>query len=447
MSDFLKAVFFVLTVGAGCATGPEANPAGSPEPATMAFVNVALLTLDSDEALAGQTVVIQGDRIVSVGPAASAAVPAEAVRIDGREKFLMPGLGEMHGHIPPPTEDRQYVEDVLFLYVANGVTTVRGMLGWPGQLQLRQEANQGAVVAPTLYLAGPSFNGQSINSPEEAILKVQEQKAEGWDLLKVHPGLTLEEYDAMADTANAVGIRFAGHVPAEVGLLHALERRQETIDHLDGYIEHLSGGDQNAVISEAQYADIARRTREHGVAVVPTMALWETILGAADLEKMRGYPELAYMPERQVANWTQAYQRRLENSEISAETAKKIAEARKRLLKALNDGGVQILLGTDAPQLFSVPGFSIHREVPLMLESGMTPLEILRSGSLNVGEYFKSKDQFGQIAPGHRADLILLEANPLEDLANLKRRAGVMVRGRWLPESEIQERLERIKSR
>ena len=232
-----------------------------------------------------------------------------------------------------------------------------------------------------------------------------------------------------------------------MGLLHALERKQETIDHLDGYIEHLSGGDENAVIGDAQYADIARRTREDRVAVVPTMALWETILGAADLEEMRAYPELAYMPERQVENWTQAYKRRLENAQISAETAKKIAEARKRLLKALNDGGVQILLGTDAPQLFSVPGFSIHREVPLMLESGMTPLEILRSGTVNVGQYFRAKDQFGQVAQGHRADLMLLEANPLEDLSNLKRLAGVMVRGRWLPESEIQERLDTIKSR
>src|SRR5690606_25103695 len=192
-------------------------------------------------------------------------------------KYLMPGLAEMHGHVPPPNAPAEFTEDVLFLYAATGVTTVRGMLGSPGQLELRERAKRGEIIAPTLYLAGPSFNGNSVNSAEQAAQMVREQKAAGWDLLKVHPGLTREEYDAMARTAKEIGIRFGGHVPQEVGLIHAIEMGQETFDHLDGYMEYLNG-DQGPIPDE-RLREIARRTKAAGAWVVPTMVLWETLMG------------------------------------------------------------------------------------------------------------------------------------------------------------------------
>ena len=191
--------------------------------------------------LENQTVIVRDGRIAEIGSAGKIKVPDGATRIDGAGKYLMPGLAEMHGHIPPPDAPKAYTEAVLYLYAANGITTVRGMLGAPNQLELRDKANRGEIVSPTLYLAGPSFNGNSVNSPEQAVSMVRRQKQEGWDLLKVHPGITRDEYDAMAKTAKEVGIRFAGHVPAEVGLIHALEKGQETIDHVDGYIEYLNG--------------------------------------------------------------------------------------------------------------------------------------------------------------------------------------------------------------
>jgi imidazolonepropionase-like amidohydrolase len=184
-------------------------------------------------------------------------------------------------------------------------------------------------------------------------------------------------------------------------------------------------------------------TRETGTWVVPTMCLWETILGSADLEKMSGYPELKYMPADQVEQWKKSYEDLLSRKDNRL-PAQETAANRKVLLKALSDGGVKILFGTDAPQQFSVPGFSIHREIRAMTEAGMRPFEILKSATANVGEYFKSQDKFGVIAPGNRADLLLLEANPLEDAANVAKRSGVMVRGQWLPEREIQVRLEKI---
>ena len=200
------ALLFALALAA-CA------PAESSDTTTTAFVGVSVVPMDSERVLADQTVVVRGDRIVQVGPSRSVRVPDGARRVDGRGKWLMPGLAEMHGHVPPPNAPPEYTDRVLFLYLANGITTVRGMLGAPGQLELRQRAASGQIWSPTLYLAGPSFNGNSVSSPEQAVEMVRAQKAQGWDLLKVHPGLTRPEYDAMARTARELGIRVGGHVP------------------------------------------------------------------------------------------------------------------------------------------------------------------------------------------------------------------------------------------
>ncbi len=329
----------------------------------------------------------------------------------------------------------------MFLYVANGVTTVRGMLGQDDHLELRARAAAGEIVAPTLYLAGPSFNDRSVNSPREAEVRVRRQKREGWDLLKIHPGLTRAEYDAMAAAAHEVGIRFGGHVPADVGLEHAVLMGQETFDHLDGYIEYLDAFEGE--MDEERLGAAVRLTREAGAWVVPTMVLWEVgIVGRGDADEMTRYPEMRYWPADRVRGW--ANRQRAAASRTGAERAAAWAANRNRLLEALSDGGVGVLLGTDSPQIFSVPGFSIHREMRAMADAGMSAWEILVSGTRNVGEYFRRHDSFGTVAAGRRADLLLLNADPLSDVANVADRAGVMFRGRWLPEEEIRGRLEEI---
>lgn len=398
--------------------------------------------MDSERVLTGQTVLIEGDRIARVGPSAEVVVPAGALRIDGRGRFLIPGLGEMHGHNPPPGSSQDYVENVYFLFVANGVTTVRGMLGWPGQLELREKVRRGEILGPSLHLAGPSFSGAAVQTPAAAEARVRQQKAEGWDLLKVHPGLTREVYDAMARTADEVGIRFAGHIPAEVGLAHAIARRQQTVDHLDGYIEHLQA--DGGPVDRTRLAEIVKLTRDTGTAVVPTMVLWDTIIGATAHEEMRAFPELKYMPRAEVERWRTVYDQRIAAAGFDAARARRIAANRVEVLKALHEGRVTLLFGTDAPQQYSVPGFSIHREMRAMAAAGLPPYAILRSATANVGAYFQAHDRFGTIVPGQRADLVLLEANPLDDIGHVARRAGVMVRGRWLPETEIQAGLARI---
>jgi hypothetical protein len=439
----MKHSFFRLLISlAGLASiGFAATPAAS----SVAFIGVTVLPMDSERTLTNQTVIVQGDRIVQVGAAASVAVPPDAQRINGAGKFLIPGLAEMHGHNPAVGSPPELFENVFFLFVANGVTTVRSMLGFAGQLEWREKARRGAFVAPNLYLAGPSFTGSgpsATTTPRQAIDRVRAQKAEGWDLLKVHPGLKLPVYDAMAKTAKEVGIEFSGHIPAEVGLVHAIDRGQRTVDHLDGYIEFLDA--KRGPVDPVKLAEIVKKTRGTGTWVVPTMVLWETILGSASATEMAAFPELKYLPRAMVESWKTGYARRVGASSFNSAEAKQIAANRRVLLKALGDGGVKILFGTDAPQQFSVPGFSIHREMKAMKEAGMSNFAILQSATKNVGEYYQALDKFGIIAVGQRADLVLLNADPLADVANVAKRAGVMVRGKWISELDIQARLASI---
>ena len=411
-----------------------------------AFVNVNAVPMDTNRVLADWTVVVGDGKVISMGPSSAVTPPQGATVIDGRGRYLMPGLAEMHGHIPAPANaEPGLIDSILFLYVANGVTTVRGMQGAPGQLGLRDRVAAGDVVGPRLFLAGPAFSGNSVRTPDEAKARVQAQVEEGWDLLKVQTGLSVETYDAMAETARSLYIPFGGHVPSAVGVEHALAAHQDTIDHMDMFAETLGG--TNARVSDAAIADLVEKTVKSGVWIVPTMFVWETLRGPVSLESRTSLPELQYLPRQQIEQWTNGLRNRLANPNFNAEAASHYIDNRMRILEALSNAGARILLGSDAPQQFNVPGFSIHHEMRRMVDAGMTPYEVLRSGTAAVGAHFRTEGNFGNIAIGQRADLILLSANPLEDVANVQRREGVMVDGRWLPEAEIQKRLAEIARR
>ncbi len=437
----------LIGVAALCGTWPAAVVAQVP--GVTAFENANVVTMTSDVVLSGQTVLVRGFRIVGLGPSGTIDIPAGARRIDAMGKYVMPGLVEMHGHTVSSRASSQAEDDMMFLYAANGVTTVRGMLGLPRQLALRERTNSGRLFAPSLYLAGPSFNNRTVSSGSQAAARVRQQKEDGWDLLKVHPGLTIEQYDSMANAASEVGIRFGGHVPASVGLMHAIEMGQETFDHLDGILEYI--GAVNGPIDQEKLANVVRVLRDADAAVVPTMVLWEVgVIGLGDVDEMSALPELKYWPRADTPgvpttnSWIQALQSRQPSNMAAAE---RFAQNRNTVLKALSDGGVTILMGTDSPQIFSVPGFSLHREMQAMADVGMSPYEILVSGTRNVGEYFQRQDALGTIAVGKRADIILLNSNPLRDIANVADRAGVMIRGRWMAEDDIQAELQRIAQR
>jgi imidazolonepropionase-like amidohydrolase len=444
-----------LLLAAAVASTGLAQP---PAPPAVAFVDVSVLPMDSERVLSGQTVVVRGSTIAEMGPARSTRVPDGAVRVDGRGKYLMPGLAEMHGHLPGPNVPDAVSQDLLFLFVANGVTTVRGMLGYPNSVALRERAARGEFVAPTLYVASPGFSGQSVTTPEEGVRRVREYKAAGFDLLKMHEGLELAVFDAVADAARAEGIPFGGHVSDRVGLLRAFEEGMKSIDHLDGYLEAMGLDDSPFRDADAQararklveladerrLPDLARRARAAGAWNVPTLALWQTFFGGQRSEAFVGWPEMKYVPKSMLEQWVRARDGQA-GSFPPPEEGRKVLAVRDKVLKALVDAGAGVVLGSDAPQIFSVPGFSIVlREMPAMIRAGLTPYQVLRSGTRDVAAYFGTLERAGTVGAGRQADLLLLEANPLEDVGHVARRAGVMVRGRWLPASELDARLAAI---
>jgi imidazolonepropionase-like amidohydrolase len=387
-------------------------------------------------------VIVRGNRIAEVGPAAQLKVPRGARTVNGHGKYLLPGLGDMHGGLPSPTAAPELTENVLFLYLANGVTSVRGMQGSVPNLELKARIERGDLLGPRLWVSGPALTGNSAPNPETGRRLVEEQHAAGFDQLKVQEGLTRETYDTIVATAKRLGMRFAGPVPDSVGLYHVLASGQASIEHLDNYVETVNGSDS----ADARMARLVNATCAAHVWTVPTLAFGETLMGAEDSVALAARDELRYVP----AAWRQAWAEQLAQTRTKAEPTERRLVAlamRRRILKALQTAGCPVALGTNSPEPYSVPGFSIHREVHSMAAAGLTPQQILSDATRQVARYFGAEQEFGSVAPGQRADLLLLNANPLADLANLARRAGVMVNGRWMPEAEIRSRLERIAAR
>lgn len=427
----------------------------------LAFVGVNVIPMTEPgvpRVVENQTVVVTARRIASMHSADEVQVAAGAEVVEAEGMYLVPGLAEMHGHLPGPRMVQSDVRNLLFLYVANGVTTVRGMQGDRSQLGLRARIARGQSLGPRLFVGSPAMTGGRAATPAQGEQLVREYNERGYDLVKMHEGLPPDVYDAVTATANEVGLPFGGHVPDEVGLRRAFESGQVSIDHLDNYLEALvpdgelpaAGGGLFGVGELVDRVDMARlpglvdATRAAGAWVVPTMVLWETVFfgGRSGAELRAARPEARYMPPETVEQWERAVDERAAAGDV--ETGRRVAALRRRVLQALHEGGARIVMGTDSPQIFSVPGFSVHHEMALWVEVGMTPYEVLEAATRRAAEYFDALDEFGTVEVGRRADLLLLTANPVDDIANVARRAGVAVNGDWWSEARIQERLAGI---
>ena len=417
---------------------------------STAFVNVNVIPMTAETVVASRTVVVKDGVIIAIGSVSNTAVPADATVVDGTDRYLMPGLAEMHGHVPGRTSGN--LDRVLGLYVANGITTVRGMLGQPSHLLMREEIREKKLLGPRLITSGPSFNGRSVSSPEQGAQMVRDQHEAGYDFLKIHPGLSRDEFDAIAETAKQLEIRFAGHVPEDVGVERALAAGIATIDHFDGYMETLlpvnddpSGGLAGFfgvfIADQADFsriASIAEATAAANVWNVPTESLFEHVTVAKwTPEDMARWPEMKYMPREAVAQWEGAKRDVLTDANYRAATADRAVEIRQALIMALKKAGAGLLLGSDSPQIFNVPGFALHRELEYLVNAGLTPFEALQTGTVNAAKFFSAEGRFGSVEVGAEADLLLLDANPLDDIGNSRRIHGVMVNGTWLSRGDL----------
>jgi imidazolonepropionase-like amidohydrolase len=423
---------------------------------SIAIVNVNVIPMTSEVVLPGRSVIVTDGKIVAIGDVDTTPLPEDAAIVDGTDRYLIPGLTEMHAHVPGGSS--KDLERVLSLFLANGVTVMRGMLGQPSHLKLRQQLADGVITGPRLFTSGPSFNGNSVTGPDQAKSMVREQFRDGYDFLKIHPGLSLAEFTAIAEAAKALHMPFAGHVPEDVSVEQALAAGIATIDHLDGYMVSLlvanddpSGGYGGFFgVFLADHADerkihgIAAATAVAGVWNVPTQSLFEHLVSAEDPLRMAERPEMKYMSAATVEAWKQTKIQFMQEALYKPETAARAIDLRKQLILALHRSGAGLLLGSDAPQVFNVPGFSIHRELKMLVEAGLSPFEALQTGTVYPASFLNQEDIFGTVQKGLEADLVLLDGNPLQNIENSRRIHGVMIRGRWLSRQELGRLLERF---
>ena len=457
IAAFTTALALLGILASGCSAPPEATTDSS----LTAFVHVNVVPMDEERVLEDQTVLVQGDRILEIGPAAEVIVPGTANRVDGAGRYLMPGLADMHTH--PGSET------TLELLVLKGVTTTRIMIGIPQTLIWREQTANGELLGPDLIVASPIFD--TFNAPpsrisartaEAAVAAVDRFHQEGYDFIKVHHTLSADVYHAIVARATELGLPVAGHVSFSVGLRGVLAAGQRSIEHAHGYVQELvpdDAPDQPARDYRSRkiawlHADPARMpglagaTADAGVWNTLTLTIELYMLPAAEMSAYLASAEADYLPPDPIIwrlpDLARPQLRVLRN--FSDEDFEQIPGAYRQqhaFMRALRYAGAGLLAGTDRPPW----GFTLHRELSTMVRGGLTPFEALATATRNPAEYLERLDEVGTITSGKRADLVLVEGNPLDDIDNTSRIAGVMVRGRWLPGEELQERLEAIRVR
>ncbi len=449
------AVTATLTLVSIFAIGAE-----SAAPADVsAIVDVTVLPMTRHEAITHQTVLVEGDRIVAIGSSDTVRVPRNARRIEGAGRYLLPGLIDMHVHFQRrPTEGdaphgrlpdyRESNDDLGVLFVANGVTSVRQMHGHPigDELRVRSRADW---LGPTIYSTGPITDGDPpdhpfarvVRTPMEAARAVTDDHKKGYVAVKVYNRLTLPVYEAIVTAAAAAKIDVVGHVPDEVGLARAIAVRQATIEHYDSFILSLQPGPYRAPPPDVSWRELreqanlskltafADQLRREGIWTCPTVVA--THFASAEYEQSA---EMKYMRPAFRAALLQHW-----SPSLSSEEERAFALS---VVKRLNERGAGLLLGTDS--YLVVPGFSAIQELSYFVDAGLIPYEALQTGTINAARALHEQDEVGTIEVGKRADLLLLDGNPLMDISKMKSIAGVMLRGRWIPQSELQNRLEAI---
>lgn len=424
----------------------------------IAFTNVDVIPMTSaEQILLDQTVIIRSGKIQKIGPADKVRPNSNALLIDGTGKYLMPGIAEMHAHIPVPSGDSDsLVRKTLLLYLANGITTIRGMLGDPYHLRLKRQVEKGEVLGPRIYTSSPSLNGGTVHSKEEARDKVGKYKNEGYDFLKIHPGLSREVFDEIAATARQLNIPFSGHVPTAVGIRHAIASGYASIDHLDGYVEGLvpasasvhrdSGGFFGYRFTDLadlnKLPELTASTKGQQVWIVPTQSLMVRWLSPKSGAELMSEPEMQYMSSATLYQWRRNKDLVTQSPHYEVAKYERFIALREKILRNLYKTGAKLLLGSDAPQVSHVPGFSIHHEMQSLEKAGLSAYAILESGTVNPAHFFKASHQYGTVEEGKVADLLLLDANPMDAVENMRQLDGVMVRGLWLPKAVMMERLK-----
>ena len=415
-----------LLAASACLVALCAAHAG-PSVAATAFVDVTVLSMTDGSARQHRTVLVEGKSIIAIGPRSAVHIPIGATRVDGRGKFLMPGLADMHVHLATKAE--------LALYVAHGVTTVFNLNGRPAHLRWRAAAESGVLLAPRILSTGPLMN--EARTAAQSVAEVDRVAAAGYDGVKVYNGVSAAEYGPLVREARRLGLLLVGHVAREPGFEATLAARQ-SIAHAEEIVYTAFNSERNdrfdtIRLDESRLPAVARQVRDAGVFVTPTLACFHDILRqASELDAFLAAPQL-----KQLAPWIRAGLEPPVNRYHDRYSPRDLAflgaayPFQQRLVKALAQAGVRLLAGTDATLIGPVAGFALHEELEELVRAGLTPVQALRAATVNAAAFLKRPGETGQVTVGSRADLLLLGADPRRDIRHTRRIEGVMVAGRY----------------
>lgn len=460
----ITALAMLLSPGlSACATEPPA----SPDAATLAVVGATVITLDGSGRVADATVLISGDSILSVGPRDSVAVPPGTTTVDGRGRFLVPGFTDAHIHLRSERE--------LLSYLRHGVTTVWNLSGTPEDapdiLETRRAVAGGERLGPTIYTTGPVLDGDPPNFAAVSTVVTQAGQAEsvveaqhrrGYDFIKIYNNLDPAVAEAAIAAAHARGMPAFGHIPRRperaTALQRAVQAGLDVIAHSEEifFTYHHEGVEEMLDAGEVPYRDpagipeVVALLRDAGAAVIPNLSFVAvTRRQLDDLEALQEDPEviLADPESRYLAPdtrrmWTRYNVTR--RSDLERFDRREVAKQSyvRQLTPALAGADVPLFAGTDATLPGLYPGPSLHLELQELVAAGLSPRQALGTATRTPGEFLRrhvaGAPRSGVIAPGARADLVLLSADPLDDIAHTRRIEGVVVRGRWFPLDELE---------
>ncbi len=424
---------------------------------TLALRGVTVIPMQGERILPDQVVLISGGRIQAVGARGAIPIPRQARVVDAQGLYLLPGLTDMHVHLWHSPDD-------LLLYLANGVTAIRNMgsnespwwkphLGVRSHLALRESIRSGAVLAPRLFTTSPlledprspffphfSDNWRGVETPSQARRAVADFQARGYDAVKIYVSLNEATYLAVVAAARQAGLPVVGHVPDSRPLNLILQNSEmHTIEHLSGYVSPYAG----SRLPPGQREAYARLTAQSGVWNTPMLVVWHTMLPPELRPLLDARPEMRYVHRHVHADWE--YDEEALDAQVGADPRFHYPDEAVQpfydMVLALQQADAGLLAGTDSGSEGVIPGFSLHEELEYLVEAGLTPWQALRAATVNAALALGRADS-GIIAPGMRADLLLLEANPLEDIANTRRIAAVVLDGVYLARADLDALLE-----
>jgi imidazolonepropionase-like amidohydrolase len=423
----------------------------------IAIVDVSVIPMDSDRIARHQTVVIRGGRIEAVGPAFDVVIPAGARRIDGHDKYVIPGLADMHVHFvgkrsPSPAFTARLDRALARLYVASGVTSALSLCGYEPHVAFRDSIAQGLLVGPRLAVSGPCIDDSTMKTASGDSLARHDRRI-GYDFLKVYTFLSRDGFRGLATAARELDMPVIGHIPIRVGLAGMLHAGAADIAHLEEIMYNapfrLEYNDTTAgavALDTNAIPRVVNALRRSGTYVTTTLIAYRSILDeAVDLDAVLADRCGSQMPReaQEFWQWDRAHNDRARRLSAPMPLSRlRLGWAfQQRLVKQLKDDGVPVLAGTDAPTLPGVgAGCSLHRELELLVAAGFTPFEALRTATTTPGEFFSRQfhwPESGTITPGARPDLVLLGRNPLADIRNVATVIGVVLNGRWLTSRDL----------